>query len=112
MNNKPFTNLYEWLEDKNVRSHISMYLGDRKLTTMWHYINGYRAATDIHTVEQDLKPDFWLFHDFVAEHFGYSESTSGWRNMIFEQTSDEEKGLDLFFELFDKFRGQPLPQPI
>ncbi|GIP43636.1 hypothetical protein J45TS6_20950 [Paenibacillus sp. J45TS6] len=46
-----------------------------------------------------------VFHEFVKVKLGYSESTSGWYNMIFEKNDDEEKSFDVFFQLYDEFNN-------
>jgi hypothetical protein len=45
------------------------------------------------------RPDFGRFHDWVAERFGWHESTAGWCNIIVEECGGNHgEALDRFFE--------------
>jgi hypothetical protein len=46
---------------------------------------------------------FQGFNDWVAEKLGFTESTSGWCNMISEGTGNDEQAYHRFFQLLDEF---------
>ena len=99
--------LYKMIEDMRVRP--AMYLGTSSVTKLQSFLDGYQAALynfDIEEIQDILLPlPFWFFHEYVARRFDYYESTSGWCNMILDQTAqDEEKGLQLFYTLLDEFK--------
>ena len=92
-----------------MRTRPALYLGSFSVTNLQSFLNGYQTALcdlDIkENIQDTLIPlPFWFFHEYVASRFGYCASTSGWCNMILDQTAhDEEKGLQLFYTLFDEF---------
>ncbi len=86
-----------------IRERPALYLGDRSLSALWHYLQGYwmaLSAYDMRTASP-LPPDF---HDWVAYRLHFFESTSGYRNMILKCVPDESAALDRFFELLDEHR--------
>lgn len=95
---------------EQIRPRPGMYLGERSITRLRSFLDGYQSALSdlgIREVSEDtlLPLPLQCFHDYVALRFDYYESTSGWCNMILDQTAhDEEKGLQLFFALFDDFK--------
>ncbi|MDR7212433.1 hypothetical protein [Flavobacterium piscis] len=81
-----------------------MYIGDGHLSTLYYTVNGYRLYCLHNKIDENLIPEWNIFHDFVAKELGYNESTSGYRNMILEKCIfDEEKALFEFYKLFDLF---------
>lgn len=90
-----------------IRRRPGMYIGSNSLTGLECFLNGYICALyETDSTDEDLLPlPFGLFHEYVACKYGYYESTSGWKNMILDQTGqDERRGLDLFFEIYGEFR--------
>ncbi len=86
-----------------IRDRPALYLGERSLSALWHYLLGYRMAMSVY----DVRADFSLpadFHEWVAYRLHFYESTSGYRNMILKRTPDESVALDHFFELLDDHR--------
>ncbi|MGN6371135.1 MAG: hypothetical protein ACTHN5_23005 [Phycisphaerae bacterium] len=95
-----------------------LYLGRAELTALWHFYHGFVTAVGAcHLRFEKEQPPFDGFHDFVASHYGWFESTSGWRHMILnENDGDEAKSLDGFYSLLSRYRalgtnkGVPAPQ--
>ena len=85
-----------------------MYIEEKKLSLLKAFMNGYFYAMDANAIiVHESDPTFELFHDWVAQHFGWRESTAGWKNIILTQCGkDEEKAVDLFLELYDAFKKQ------
>jgi hypothetical protein len=87
---------------------MPMYVEERKLSFLKAFMNGYfyaMDATDI--IVQNSDPPFELFQDWVAQHFGWRESTAGWKNIILAECGqDEGKAVDLFLELYDAFKKE------
>ena len=92
--------IFELLSSENFRFRPEMYIGKKNVTILRAFIDGYFYAEN-NSLE---KEKFEEFHDWVANYFGWFESTAGWNNIILEECNgDEEKAIDKFFEIFDKF---------
>jgi Domain of unknown function (DUF5071) len=104
------SNLYSLLIQ--MFKHPAHYLGEKSLSALWHFVNGYTSACHIKGIEEGLKPRWHLFHEFVKRKTRFGESTSGWKNMILTHCKgDEEKALDVFFDYFFEFKkGTELDQ--
>ena len=99
-------NLYEFIDLTKVRT--AMYIGDESLSGLYYNIVGYNWACELHRIDEKLQPDFYLFHDFVANYYLYSESTAGWKNIILAKNfGNEKQALVDFYKLFDLFRTAP-----
>ncbi len=100
---KPKT-IFELINHDNFRQRTAMFIGHKRINLLRAYIDGYfyaKWAGDIADVEDE---EFSKFHDFTAEYFGWRESTAGWHNIILDECQgDEEKAVDKFFEVYDKF---------
>lgn len=93
---------------ETMRTRPGMYLADCGISGLCNFLNGYAMAADEDgRGEEELLPlPFWFFHEFAAYKFGYAESTSGWRNMLLDQTGgDERQALNAFFPLYDEFKA-------
>jgi hypothetical protein len=83
-----------------------MYTGEASVHSLGSFVAGYSFCQwQAGAAIEDEAPDFGGFHDWVANKLGYSESTSGWRNMITNQRFDAEEALWLFYQLLDEYRG-------
>ena len=99
-------NLYEFIELTKVRP--GMYLGEESLSSLSSIISGYILACSLKEIDEKLKPDFHLFHDFVANYYLYSESTAGWTNILLAANfGNQKEALKAFYKLFDLFRMTP-----
>jgi len=87
-----------------IRVRTAMYTGERTLTAVYHFLNGYRFALDVYETAYSLLP--LDFHDWVAYRLGFLASTTGYRGMILEHFPDESVALDRFFELLDEHRSR------
>lgn len=97
--------LYQMI--RQIQKRPGMYLDSNTLTPLYHFIDGYRAA------ERDLGVcwhgslfplDFYFMHNFVNFRLQTECLCAGWRNNILTFChGDEEKALNLFFELYQEF---------
>jgi hypothetical protein len=86
---------------ERIRQRPPLFLGDRTLTGLWHFLHGYSLAWgELRAGPLNLLPKD--FHDWVAYRLHFLESTSGWRNMILSQATDERVALERFWELLDE----------
>lgn len=84
-----------------------MYIGSNALTPLSHFLEGYRAA------ERDLGVcwhgnlfplDFRFMHSFADARLHTECVCAGWcHNMLTFCHGDEEKALNLFFDLYQEF---------
>jgi len=96
-------NLYSLLD--LIRERPQLYIGDQNFSTLYNNINGYQLYCLNNDIEENLSPKWNEFHDFVAIQLNYTESTSGYKNMILEQNDfNELKSFNMFYELLGKFR--------
>jgi hypothetical protein len=97
------TDLYDFLDF--IRDKPEFYIGEKSLTALYFNLNGFNLSCWVHNFEENNKPEWKGFDDFVALKLEYKESTSGYRNMILETNKfDEIKSLNMFFELVDSYK--------
>ena len=95
-------NLYALIDQ--IRKRPAMYFGADSITALQNFINGYIYACHAKDMEENERPPWGDFHEFVRAKTGFYESTSGWCNMILDVNDrDEAKALAMFFVLFDTF---------
>jgi hypothetical protein len=89
---------------KQIKDRPGFYFDAENITALNHFVNGYLQALAAKNIDEAETPPFRDFHDFVRCRTQFSESTSGWRNMLLScNGNDEAKALDMFFILFDEF---------
>lgn len=104
-----------WMKEKpclyrmirQIQTRPGMYIGRNALTPLSHFLDGYRAA------ERDLGVcwhgnlfplDFQFMHSFVDIRLQTKCVCAGWcRNILTFCHGDEEKALNLFFDLYQEF---------
>ena len=87
-----------------IRERPAMYLGQRSLSALSSYLQGYRMALSVYDIQSPtLPPDV---HDWVAYRLHFYESTSGYRNLILKRVPEESAALDRFFELLDERKNR------
>lgn len=88
-----------------IRERPAMYLGERSLSALSHYLQGYWMALSVYDMRTSfpLPPDF---HDWVAYRLHFYESTGGYKNMILKRVPEESAALDYFFELLDEHKNR------
>lgn len=107
-------NIYDVIE--LVRKRPSMYLGVDSISRLRSFLNGYCFAVyfnnDIEYDDKLIPLPFGFFNDFIAEKFNVTESI-GWSEILLRQVNqNEEDGLKLFFELFDKYKNITIEQSL
>lgn len=76
-------------------------------TDLKAFIDGYLYASWVKEMDDKDGDAFEGFNDWVANHFGWRESTAGWKNIILKDSNgSEELSLKKFFELFDLFKNR------
>nr|WP_321237197.1 hypothetical protein [uncultured Psychroserpens sp.] len=95
------------LDSESFRSRTAMYIGEKKISVLKGFLDGaYYSFVAYDVNEENL---FEGFHDWVAEYYGFSESTAGWKNIILKECgNDEVKAVDEFFTVYDKFKNKSL----
>lgn len=91
----------------SIRKYPGLYLGDKSITSLLHYLDGYQAAErDLaarHSGELFPLP-FPYMHDYTAYRLKNPHSSMGWRDQILRSCDgNEEEALWKFYELYDGF---------
>lgn len=106
MNNLP-KSIFDLIDMQDFRKRTAMYIGDKKISLLNSFIDGYLYATQTNNIELEDNVQFGHFHDWVSRHFKWKESTSGWRRIILQECNgDEGEALKKFFELYDLFKSR------
>lgn len=101
--------IYDLFDLEQFRKRPAMYMGSGSITVLRTYVHGYFYAIDANDIEIEDPVRFEEFHDWVADYFGWRESTAGWANIILHECDgDEQGGLQTFFELYDQFKKRDL----
>lgn len=83
-----------------------MYIWRNDIVYLRSYIVWYYWCLREKWIEENESPNFHDFHEWIKNHYNYDYSTSWWCNMILENSKDEEEGLNIFFELLEKFKNE------
>ncbi len=95
---------------RQIQTRPGMYIGSNTITSLEHFLDGYQAA------ERDFgvgvcrngnlfPPDFYYMHNFADFRLQTECLCAGWRHNILTYChGDEEKALNLFFDLYQEFR--------
>ncbi|EKE28087.1 MAG: hypothetical protein ACD_3C00103G0002 [uncultured bacterium (gcode 4)] len=97
-------NIYEHLDKISKRPW--MFIWDNSIISLRLYILWYYWCLNEKEFIENEIPSFHNFHDWVAKKYWYKESTSWWANMILDQTKDEKKALEKFFELLSEYKNE------
>ncbi len=102
---KKIPELDKLLVAESFRMRTAMYIGDNKISTLKSFIDGVEYAMDVYEIEKESPLEG--FHDWVADYYGWYESTAGWKNVILRESGEsEERALKEFFSLYDKFLSE------
>lgn len=89
-----------------IRPRPALYIGYHSLVRMSAFVDGCFHMAKEYGIECCEEPKLSGLHDWVAKRFGWHESTAGWRNIIFQESGeDDSKALDMFFELVEEFHS-------
>ena len=64
-------NLYDYID--LIRERTAMYVGENTLSALYFHINGYNMACSLKGIEENLQPEFHLFH----RHYKWSPTACG-----------------------------------
>ena len=105
--------LVDFLTLPALRNRTAMYIGEKSISSLKRFLDGFRYAQDVYKIEDKVDEiDFGRFHDWVAVYYGrvydgQIDSTAGWSNIILRECQGQENvAVDVFFELYDKFRRE------
>lgn len=85
---------------KRMKKRPGMYLGKKSILRLHMFLEGYISSQ--YDLDKNYNTSFLGFSDFVGEHYGES-SNKGWERLILEAVGDDEKAVDVFYELLDTF---------
>ncbi len=96
-----------------IRQRPAMYMGSTSIVLLRAFLAGYDFAARTHDIVEESEPDFGKFHDWVAQKFGWNESTAGWDNIILQETgNDESAAFDRVYTLIDQFKVEESSHPM
>lgn len=93
--------VYELLE--YIRKCPNMYFGKKSLYDLQLFVTGYIAG--VRKCDSMYKSDFENFNEFVSNYYKDPRRIN-WYQMISSAEEDDEKAMDIFFSLLDKYREQ------
>jgi hypothetical protein len=86
-----------------IKKAPSMYLGRNSVMCLQSFLAGYSIAQYELGAAQTLQDkDFEQFPDWLRQKFNIQTSQS-WASILLFYAEDEQKALDLFFEVFEEF---------
>jgi hypothetical protein len=87
-----------------IRKRPLFYLSKQSIVELRTFIGAYNAGLGrVHFMLKDTT-EFHGLHNWVAKRLGFSESTSGWGNMILDKSENDQEAFEKFFTLLDEFR--------
>lgn len=93
---------------RQIQTRPGMYIGSNTLTPLEHFLDGYQAAERDFGVcwNGNLFPlGFYYMHNFADFRLQTECVCAGWcHNILTYCHGDEEKALNLFFDLYQEFR--------
>ena len=84
-----------------IKRRPRFYLEAQSLEMLRTFLAGYEMGS--------RKPVLGSMREFsiwIAGELGYSGYSGGWCHMISKRAESAEKAFDMFFELYDKWRGE------
>lgn len=98
--------IYDLIDAESFRKRPAMWLGKKSITVLKTFIGGYETCEQFNDINPVLTPPFRLFLPWVQRLYNHNGSYYNWDGILLQKSAnDEEKALDNFFELFDKFRA-------
>jgi hypothetical protein len=91
---------------EQLHQRLVMYTGENTLSSLHHFLSGYRFALDTYGISS--APDPLVvprgFHDWVAYRLHFCESGAGWCSMLCDRSTTDQDAIDLFFQLLAEFK--------
>ena len=97
--------VFELLDHERFRKRPVMYLGDKKISTLKAFLDGYFYAENLNSIKDKSNVRFEEFHSWVADFFEWKGTSAGWKDIILQECDgNEEQAFDKFLEVYDKFK--------
>ena len=98
--------IFEFLDSEHFRKRPAMYLGEKSISKLRTYMNGYQICETFNGIKSiDTKPPFWLFFPWICKYYSHSGSYYSQDGIILQNcNNNEEEALDTFFQRLDEFR--------
>lgn len=88
----------------NLKKRPGMYLGKAELSRFVNWSMGYDIAMYItkQNKEHNILPGG--LHEYAAmKYLGHTETAEGWFTLILQNEPNEQKALQIFFNMLDKY---------
>lgn len=93
--------IYDLILSEKFRKRPGMFIGDLSPNNLQVFLSGYQTAMVDMGVVDTSSPQFQEFHDWIANRFGFIESTAGWPNMILAITLGQHP-VEIDWEGYDR----------
>ncbi|WP_017749260.1 hypothetical protein [Scytonema hofmannii] len=91
---------------QKIQKAPSMYLGRASIVCLQAFLSGYSIAQyELGATQSPQDKDFQEFPEWIKQKFNIQSSQS-WANILLFYAEDEQKALDLFFNVFEEFRAR------
>ena len=106
MNQKKPTTIFELLDYEQFRKRPAMFIGEKSISKLMLFINGYWMCEDFNQIEsKDTRPPYWLFLKSICKYYNHNGSYYNWDGIILQNCgNNEEKAFETFLDRFDEFR--------
>ena len=98
-------NLFEVLD--YVKYRPVLFLGDKKITTLWHFIGGYQFSFSLNKIKEKSFPDFAWFSTWIKGRIKTEYGlAAGWKHhLLSTYDNDEELAFNKFFQHLEEFKN-------
>ena len=87
----------------NIKRRPGMYIGKMSLEFLQNFFNGYNCAAKLHFNDEKHHILAEGFNDFVAvKLLGHNKTVLNYCSLIYETEGDEDKAVNMFFELLNE----------
>jgi hypothetical protein len=84
-----------------------MYLGQKSILMLSAFIDGYQYALHSFEISDHKSTKFDDFRNWVIHFYKAGQYSGGWHHLILDNCNDDDqKALDIFFELYDRFKSE------
>jgi hypothetical protein len=99
------------LESENFRIRTAMFIGEKRISTLKSFFDGIYYSFDIYNIKEENI--FLGLNEWTIKYYNWKETSAGWKDIILKECeNDEEKAVDEFFRIYDKFKQKPVANTV
>lgn len=98
-------NLFEVLEV--IKYRPVLFIGDRKISTLWNFIQGYQFSLTMNKWNENSFPNFGWFSTWIKGRIDSEyDLSAGWkRHILTNLNDDEDLAFEKFFHYLEEFKS-------